>query len=567
MTTIIRSFTDMSIGAKLGLAMALLAAALTGLTLLGYFETKASLLEDRVMTTRLETETARSLVAHYEKQAASGALSLEDAKKQALRAVAELRYGQNDYFFVFNLEGVVVAHNVAPKLVGANVLDRTDVPGGKRLFLEMRDVAAANGSGDVYYMWPRASGGEPVEKVAHVELFKPWGWVIATGLYLDDVQTTAKTRGLTSAAWSLVFALPVLVLLGLVRRSVTRPISEITKAMRALAAGDLSTEVPAKGRRDEIGAIAEALQVFKDAMIAKRDLDEAAARDADEKVRRAQRLDEITSRFEGNVASLTQGVSAAAAEMEATAQSLLSTADRANEQASSVAAAAGQTSVNVETVAAATEEMSASVQEISGQVATSSKMADKAADEARRTGEIVRALSEGADKIGAVAGMIATIANQTNLLALNATIEAARAGEAGRGFAVVAAEVKALAGQTAQATAEIEESVAAVQASTRDAVSAIGEISRTVTDMSGVAASVAAAIEQQDAATREILRNVSQAARGTQEVTASITEVSAGAGQTSAASTQVLGAAKELARYSHDLGREVESFLSGVKAA
>ncbi|MBF9232105.1 methyl-accepting chemotaxis protein [Microvirga alba] len=350
-------------------------------------------------------------------------------------------------------------------------------------------------------------------------------------------------------------------------RSISRGIASVVAPMRALAEGDLSTDVPHRGEKNEIGTIADAVQVFKTALIAKKEADEAAALEADAKMRRAQRLDELTKRFETNVSMLTQQLTGAATEMESTAESMSAIAEQTNRQSTSVATAAEQTSANVQTVAAATEEMSISIREIATQINQSSQIADRAVQGAQRTNVTVQTLASTAEKIGDVIALINNIAGQTNLLALNATIEAARAGEAGRGFAVVASEVKELASQTAKATDEIGSQIAGVQQATSEVVSAIQDIAQTISEMSQISVTIAAAMEEQGAATQEISRNVQEAARGTEHVTGNIADVRQGAGETGAVASKVLNAAQGLARHSADLGREVSDFLTGVKAA
>jgi methyl-accepting chemotaxis protein len=353
----------------------------------------------------------------------------------------------------------------------------------------------------------------------------------------------------------------------LIVRSIGTGIASVVTPMQALARGELGADVPHCGERTEIGAIADAVQVFKDALIAKAAADEAAAAENDAKMRRARLLDQLARDFESKVSALSQGLASAATELQATAQAMTTTADQTNAQSMTVAAAAEQTSANVQTVAAATEELSISIREITAQVAQASSVAGAAVEGARRTDAMVQTLATTAEKIGGVIQLINSIAGQTNLLALNATIEAARAGEAGRGFAVVASEVKELAGQTTKATDEIGTQIAEVQTATRQAVEAIQAIGRTITNISSISTSIAAAMEEQGAATSEIARNVQQAARGTEAVTGNITEVKRGAGETGAAAAQVLGAAQELARHSSSLSREVEGFLAEVKAA
>lgn len=349
---------------------------------------------------------------------------------------------------------------------------------------------------------------------------------------------------------------------------VSQPIQGITRSMEALAKGNVSTEIPFAGRGNEIGAMAGAVQVFKDNMIRARALeDEAEAAKTRAETERKRAMAEMADRFERTVGAIVTTVSDAAAELQAAAQALSSSSSQTTHQSTVVAAASEQAAANVRTVAAAAEELSGSVREISRQVTMSSTIARKAVEEAEQTNEQVSGLSVGAQKIGAIVDLINDIASKTNLLALNATIEAARAGEAGRGFAVVAQEVKALAEQTGKATAEITSHIASVQTSTDQAASAILGIGKTIDEINQIAAGIAAAVEQQGAATEEIARNVDQAAHGTTEVTRNITGVNQAAESSSASATQVLSAATELSSQSDKLRAEMQRFLSTVRAA
>ncbi len=354
----------------------------------------------------------------------------------------------------------------------------------------------------------------------------------------------------------------------LIGHAIARPVVSITKSMGELAAGNQAIDIPGTGRRDEIGEMADAVEVFKDNAI-KVDQMQADQAEADKRAGEEKRaaMNKLADDFQGSVGRVVEAVTAAADEMQSTAQSMSSIAEETSSQSMTVAAAAGQASGNVQTVASATEELSSSIQEIARQVQQQTEIAGQASSVAEESRRQVNELADKAQNIGEVINLITSIAEQTNLLALNATIEAARAGDAGKGFAVVASEVKNLATQTAKATEEIGGQIKAVQERTSSTVTAIERIGQTIQSMTEIASVVASAVEEQNAATQEIGRNVQQAATGTQQVSSAITGVTQASSESGSAATQVLSAAGDMSKQAKDLSNQVGRFLDEVRAA
>lgn len=353
----------------------------------------------------------------------------------------------------------------------------------------------------------------------------------------------------------------------LMARSISNPITNMTRVMGELAGKNMTVEIPSTERGDEIGEMAAAVQVFKDSMIRSDELAEEQRKEQEERLERTARIEELTANFDSQVSDALTAVTVSTNQMEGSAQSLSTTADETSQRAGSVASAAEQAGVNVQTVAAAAEQLSSSIVEISRQVSQSTEMSGQAVTDAENTDQQIRGLAEAAGKIGDVVALITDIAEQTNLLALNATIEAARAGDAGKGFAVVASEVKNLANQTAKATEEIGGQIGGIQAATETAVSAVQNIGKTIAQINEFGTNIAAAVEQQSAATQEIARNVEEAAGGTQQVSNNISGVNQAASETGESASQVLEATGELNQQTSNLQSNVEKFLSDIKAA
>ncbi|WP_207459411.1 cache domain-containing protein [Azospirillum sp. SYSU D00513] len=555
-----------TIRARLGGIVVLTLLGLAGMAASELYEVRATILAEREKALRDVIDIAEGVLARYEAEANAGRLPREQAQKLAMETIGAMRYSGGEYLWINDFDHKILLHPVKPELVGKTMADFQD-PAGTYMFREFVRVAKEKGSGYVGYMWSKPGLTEPVDKLSHVRTFKPWGWIVGTGIYMDDVATAVWNEAKRALLMLTAMALVVIGASVTIARSITGPLGGMTDAMHRLAEGDTEINVAAGNDRTELSEMARAVVVFRDNAVARRQLEERQAAEQAAKERRSQRVDALIEQFERSIADVLRGVGSATVQLDATAKGMAAIAEETSRQAASSASASEQTSANVQTVAAAAEEMTSSLEEIARQVATSSSIAGEAVQEAGRTNVTVAGLSEAAQRIGDVVSLIQSIASQTNLLALNATIEAARAGEAGKGFAVVANEVKNLANQTAKATDEIAQHISAMQTSTGEAVAAIRNIGGTIAAMNDITGAISLSVEQQSAATSEICRNVGEAAAGTREVSDNLTQVKQAAGETGAAATQVLGASGELSSQAGALRKEVSRFLDGIRAA
>jgi methyl-accepting chemotaxis protein len=382
----------------------------------------------------------------------------------------------------------------------------------------------------------------------------------------DFAQLRRMQMGMAVAALLVTLSV-VLVIRVLFGSIVSRPLRGMTETMGRLAQGDVDVLLPGLEARDETGDMARAVQVFRNNLVRQRQLESEQEAARAGQARHSAELDRLTRDFDQSVTQIVQGLSQSAGQLQRSALGMSETAASTSERAASVSAASEQASANVQTVASAAEELSSSIAEISRQVGHSARITHEAVEEAKRTEGEVGALAEATEKIGTVVALINDIAGQTNLLALNATIEAARAGEAGKGFAVVAAEVKHLANQTARATDEIGEQIAAVQERTGRVVDAIQDIMKIILEVGDIAKLIASGVDQQSVATREIAQNVEQAAVGTAEVSTNVVGVQSAADETSRAATELRSASDDLAGQSVRLKGLIDGFLGAVARA
>jgi methyl-accepting chemotaxis protein len=531
--------------------------------------TRARMVNDRIEQLHTAVDLFYAQAEMLQEQVVAGKMTTDQAKAEFRRIGHLMKFNKGQaYPVAHNIANSSILLNGADEKLEGKVLGMKDANG---VLISEAQISAGRQSpegGTSSYLYPRPGQTEPLRKLVFGRMFVPWNISMSYGVYVDDIDADVNAFLVRLGAIGGALMLLLGVLSWLISRNVVGGLHRLKDRMQGIASGALETPVAETARGDEIGRMAETLEVLREAAIAARVLEgEQAATKQRSEADKREALITLANRFDASIGQLVAQMASGAGELETTAKSMTGTAESTNERATAVSTAATQANARVQTVAAAAEELSSSITEISRQVAQSAEVTGRAVESARRTDAIVRALADGAQEIEHVAELISSIAQQTNLLALNATIEAARAGDGGRGFAVVASEVKTLAGQTAQATQEMGERIAQIQNATREAVGAIDGITSTIEEVGVIAATIGSAIEEQGAATAEIARNVTQTAEATRSVTANIGGVSTAANETGNAASQVLSSASNLSKQAEQLAAEVNTFLAGVRAA
>jgi len=522
----------MSLRGKFRVMVSVSAAGLLAVAAFWIQGQHSTLLSEKLQKTKNLVEVPYSIVEQQYQLEKEGKISRQQAQRRSIEAIRPMRYEGNNYFWINDEHPTMIMHPLKPELDGKDLSSFKD-PAGRSVFVEFVGAAQAPDGGSVHYLWPKPGKEQPVAKLSFVKRFAPWGWVIGTGIYIDDVDAAWRRSALTAGGLALACLIPLLAVSLTTSRSIFRRLADMADRVKDVAEGegDLTKRIPLTAH-DEIGEVAKWFNVFLDKL-----------------------QDMIKS-----IANAAQQVGGASEDVANASQQISANSEETSAQANVVSQASQRVNENLQSVSTGAEEMTATIQSIASNAHEAATVASSAVQTAQSANATVGKLGDSSAEIGEVIKVITSIAQQTNLLALNATIEAARAGEAGKGFAVVANEVKELAKQTAKATEDISRKINAIQTDTKGAVDAIGTISQVITTINDIAGTIATAVEEQSATTNEMARNIGEAAQGSGEITSNIAKVAQAAESTSRGSTDTKQAAQQLVEMSAQLRSLVEQF-------
>ncbi len=525
----------MTLKAKFRVMIAVSAAGLLAVAIFWMQGQHSALLSGKMEKTQNLVEVPYSIIERQYQLETEGKINRLEAQRQAMETIRAMRYDGSNYFWINDEHPTMIMHPMKPELDGTDLSSFKD-PSGKAVFVEFVQAAQAPGGGFVHYLWPKPGKEQPVAKLSFVKRFTPWGWVIGTGIYIDDVDVASRASVLKAGGLALACLIPLLAVSIATSRSIIRRLRDIVDRFKNATEGewDLTARIEITSH-DEIGELMKWFNAF------------------------IAQLGEMIGAISQNALQ----VATASEELNVASQQISVNSEETSTQATLVANAAQQVSQNLQTVATGAEEMGASIREIAKNAAEAAKVATSAVKVAESTTAAVSKLGDSSTEIGQVIKAITSIAQQTNLLALNATIEAARAGEAGKGFAVVANEVKELAKETAKATEDISRKIGAIQTDTKEAVEAIGTISAVIDQINDISAMIATAAEEQNATTNEMSRNVSEAANSSGEINSNIAGVAQAAQGTARGATDTQKAAQHLVQTFALLRRLIEQFKIG----
>jgi methyl-accepting chemotaxis protein len=527
---------------------------------------RGELVAERTEKAHAVVDNVWNMADGFQKAAEAGTVTDDEAKARFFSAAGKVWFeNHTNYVFIYDsATGFCVMNTGNPALLGKDMSGAKDA-NGLPFGAIMIDIAKRGGEGTLRYVFAKGGSAVPLDKIAFIRGFGPWHLMIASAVYMNDIDATFWRMTRSAAT---VIATLMLLSLGIawaVGRSVLKPLSRLETRMAALSGGELDTPVAGTDRRDELGAMARAVLVFKDRMVRANQLatEQEQERQSAEAAKRTA-LVQMADTIEAETGTALRQIGARTTAMAATADSMSASAARTGTSAGDAAAAAAAALANAQTVAGAAEQLAASIREIGGQMTRSSAVVSRAVTAGTEARSTMEALNKEVDRIGAVADMIGQIAGRTNLLALNATIEAARAGDAGKGFAVVASEVKALATQTAQSTHEIARHIDQVRTATGASVAAVARIEQTITEINAIAGSIADAVDQQGAATAEIARTMNETATAANDMTGRTNEVMAEAVDTGRCAVEVRQSSVELGQAIEELR---DSVVRVVRAA